>query len=71
MLNALESILSLFANIGQLIINIFTSLLNFLLNIPNYVNVLSTAIAFLPAVLVPFALASVSVYVVLFVIDRR
>lgn len=71
MLNILRSLLDIITNLINFVINTITSLINFILNIPNYVNVLTTAIGYLPSVLIPFALASVSLYVVLFMIDRR
>lgn len=71
MLNILRSLLDIIVNLVNFVINTITSLINFIINIPNYVNVLTVAIGYMPTVLIPFAIASVSLYVVLFMIDRR
>ena len=71
MLDILRSLIDIVVNLVQFVINMITSLINFIINIPIYVNVLSSSIAYMPSVLIPFALASISVYVVLFLIDRR
>lgn len=71
MLNVFRSLLDIVVNLVNFVINTITSLINFILNIPNYINVLTASIGYLPTVFIPFALASVSVYVVLFLIDRR
>ena len=71
MLNILRSFLDIVINLVNFVINTVTSLINFIVNIPNYVNVLTAAIGYMPSLLIPFAIASVSLYVVLFLIDRR
>ena len=71
MLNALRSILDIITNLINLVINIFESLINLISNIPNYLNVVTGAIGWLPNVLMPFALASLSLYIVLFLLNRR
>lgn len=55
----------------QLVINIVTSLVNFVINIPTYVSFMSTSLTVLPNVVLPFALLSVTISVVLFLINRR
>lgn len=71
MLNILRSLLDIIVNLVSFVINTITSLINFIIQIPNYVNVLTASIGYMPTLLIPFALASVSLYVVLFLIDRR
>ena len=71
MLDVLRSVLDIIVNLVNFVINTITSLINFIINIPNYVNVLTTAIAYMPTMVIPFAIASISLYVVLFLIDRR
>lgn len=55
----------------QLLINIVTSLVNFVLNIPTYTTFLHTAITVLPDIVLPFALISITISVTLFVINRQ
>lgn len=71
MLDLLKSLIDIIVNLVNFVINTINSLINFILNIPNYLNVLTASISYMPILLIPFALASVSVYVVLFLIDRR
>lgn len=71
MLNALSSLLQGIAAVWQLIINIVTSLFNFIINIPTYTNFLHTAITVLPDIVLPFALISITISVTLFVINRQ
>lgn len=71
MLNILRSLIDIVRNLISFLTNMITSLITFIVNIPNYVNVLTASIGYLPAMLIPFAIASISVYVVLFIINRR
>lgn len=71
MLNVLRSFLDIVINLVNLVINIVESLINLISNIPNYLNVVTGAIGWLPNALMPFALASVSLYIVLFLLNRR
>lgn len=71
MLNILRSLIDIVVNLVNFVANTIDSLIKFIVLVPNYVNVLTASIGYLPSVLIPFALASVSVYVVLFLIDRR
>lgn len=71
MLDAFRSIVDILTNLVNLLVNIVESLINLISNIPNYLNVVTGAIGWLPNVLMPFALASVSLYIVLFLLNRR
>lgn len=55
----------------QLVINFVTSLVNFVLNMPTYVSFMNTSLTVLPDIVLPFALISITISVVLFLINRR
>lgn len=71
MLDALVSIISSIQSVIQFLINTVNSLVSFITHIPIYVSFLATSINLIPSVIIPFALAGVSTYVVLLLIDRR
>lgn len=71
MINLFNNFLNGLAAFGQLLINIVTSLVNFVLNIPTYTTFLHTAITVLPDIVLPFALISITISVTLFVINRQ
>lgn len=71
MINLFNNFLNGLAAVGQLLINIITSLVNFVLNIPTYTTFLHTAITVLPDIVLPFALISITISVTLFVINRQ
>lgn len=71
MINLLNNLINGFKAVGQLLINIVTSLVNFVLNIPTYTTFLHTAITVLPDIVLPFALISITISVTLFVINRQ
>lgn len=70
MIDTLRSILDIVSSLIGLVINIITSLINFMTKIPQYSAFLITSINLLPAVIIPFALIGISIYIVLFVIGR-
>lgn len=70
MISLLRSIVDAFNALIGLIINIFTSLINLLMHIPTYQDFLVTSIGFLPSMILPFAVASVSIYIVFLILNR-
>lgn len=70
MISLLQSIVDVFISIVTLIGNMISSLINLLAHIPTYVNFLVTSISFLPSQLVPFATASISIYVIFLLLNR-
>ena len=71
MLDALMSIIEAIQSVIQFLINTVNALVSFIANIPMYVAFLTTSINLIPVVLIPFAIAGVTTYVVLLLIDRR
>lgn len=70
MLSLLSSIANTIVSLVQLVISTIDSFVNLLLEFPTYITFLSTSIGFLPDLVVPFALATISIIVVLFMIGR-
>lgn len=71
MIKVLTSIVTLFNTLVTFFINTFKSIFMLISKIPDYTTFLSTAIASLPLVIIPFMAASISVYVVLFILGRN
>lgn len=70
MISLLQSIVDFITSVFMLIGNTFASLFNLFLHIPTYVSFLATSIGFLPQMILPFAMASISIYVVFLVLNR-
>lgn len=71
MINLLKTIVSAITAVFGFFIHFITSMLNFLTHVPVYVGVLGSLIANLPSVIIPFATASVSISVILWILNRR
>ena len=70
MLSLLQNIAEIIITAVTLIIHIIESFVNFILNIPNYTAFLISSVNILPSVLIPFVVASISIYVIYLLIDR-
>lgn len=70
MLDLLSSIANIIVSLVQLVISTINSFVNLILNIPTYITFLTSSIGFLPDIVIPFALATVALWVVLFMIGR-
>lgn len=55
----------------KFIIHAVTSLVQFIANLPRFITFATTSLGVLPTVLIPFALAGVSIYFVLRLINRE
>lgn len=71
MLDLLSRIGNAIAVCIQLLINTITSLVNFVANIPTYLAFMTTSFTVLPDIILPFALISLTVSIVLFLINRQ
>ena len=71
MLDLLASIGTIISSLVSFLVNTVNSLVTFISNIPVYLAFLTTSFSLLPSVIIPFALASVTTYIVLLLIDRR
>lgn len=54
----------------QFVFNTIKGLLSLLLSLPQLVSFLTTSFAFLPSVLIPFATATVALFIIKFIVDR-
>lgn len=70
MLSLLSNIVNTLTAIVSFVIHSFVSLINLLVKIPTYISFMISAINLLPAVIVPFCIASVYICYVLFVLNR-
>lgn len=71
MLSFFQTIAHTIAKVIQIVIYYFTSLVEFIIHIPQYVSFLTDSIAWLPATILPFAIASISISIMLFVLNRQ
>lgn len=71
MINLLKTIVETITAVISFFIHTITSLFHFLQQIPTYLTFVTTSINVLPDVILPFAIAGLSISVVLFVLNRR
>ena len=70
MIGVLNSILDLITSLIAFVINTITSLIVLIGHIPTFVTFATSSAAYLPTMVLPFVLASISIYVVLFILGR-
>lgn len=70
MIGLLQSIVDAINSFFSLLIHTVGSLWNLIRHIPTYVSFLTVSIGYLPSIVVPFAIASVSIYVVFLILNR-
>ncbi len=71
MFSLLQSLVSSIVSLFSFLISAIESLLALLTNLPTYTEFLVTSLNLLPSVIIPFALLSVSIYVILFILGRN
>lgn len=71
MLDFLKSIADFFLMIGNLVVTVVSSILEFLGMIPAWITWLLTAFSYIPSMLFPFLIAGVLLSVIMFVIVGR
>lgn len=71
MIELLKSIVSVITTVITFFIHSIESLISFFLNIPTYATFLINSVNVLPSVVIPFAIASISLYVMIMVIGRN
>lgn len=67
----LKAIANIIASLIQFIVSTLESLFSLFSNLPQYLSFVTTSINVLPAVIIPFALASISIFVIYLVIGRN
>lgn len=70
MIEILNRLAESFSTIFNLATNIIMSFVNLFVKIPSYSQFLISSINLLPIILLPFALASLSIYIVIFIVGR-
>lgn len=70
MIGILNSFLDIITSFVGFVINTFTSIIVLIGHIPTFVSFATSSAAYLPTMVLPFVLASVSIYVVLFILGR-
>ena len=71
MLNLLSQIVNTIIAIVSFFVHSIESFINLLVHLPSYITFLTQSIGFLPAILIPFATASISIYVILMIVGRN
>lgn len=70
MIGLLQSIVDIVTSLVNFLVNIITSFVNLLGHIPTYTAFLISSVSYLPTVILPFALASISIYVIFLILNR-
>lgn len=70
MISLLQSIVDVIKSLIQFLIHSIDSLFNLIGHIPTYVSFLTVSVGYLPSIIIPFAIASVSIYVVFLILNR-
>lgn len=71
MITLLKSIVTIISSLINFVIHAISSLINLFLHIPQYLAFITTSLDVLPDVIIPFALATVSIYAVFFVLNKQ
>lgn len=71
MLNLLQSFIDTVTAVVNFVINMITSFIWFVTQIPTYIQMLSVMIGYLPSFVVPFATLAISLSIVLWIIGRK
>lgn len=71
MISLLQSIVDTIVSLVGFLIHSVESLINLIAHIPSYVSFLTVSIGFMPTIIMPFAIASISIYVVFLILGRK
>lgn len=71
MIELLKSIVTVITSVITFFIHSIESLIAFFLNIPTYTAFLISSVNLLPSVIIPFAVASISLLVMMLIIGRN
>lgn len=71
MIDILNGLLDIVTTLIMFVINTISSLINLIVNIPTYVSVLINSLNVLPAFVLPWSIAFVSLVVVQYILNRR
>lgn len=71
MIDALKSIVTSIIAVINFVAHALTSLWYFIKHIPDYLTFITSSLDILPTVIIPFALATISVYAVFFILNKQ
>lgn len=71
MLNLLQSFIDTVTAVVNFVINMITSFIWFVTQIPTYIQMLTVMIGYLPAYVIPFCTLAISLSVVLWILGRK
>ena len=71
MIDLLKSIIVTITSVINFLAHAIKSLWYFIKHIPQMITFLSSSLTVLPTVLIPFALATISVYAVFFILNKQ
>jgi hypothetical protein len=71
MLDFLKTFVDTLGSLLTFIFNYISSLFNLISKLPAFVLFLTNSVALMPMILIPFVLAAISIYLVLFILGRN
>lgn len=71
MLDFLKTFFDTLGSLLTFIFNAISSLVNLISKLPSFVLFLTNSVALMPMILIPFVLAAISIYVILFILGRN
>lgn len=70
MLSLLSSFINTVVSLVSFVINSIQSIIDLIARFPTYISYITTGIGFTPSIIQPFLLASLSLYIIFFIINR-
>ncbi len=71
MLDFLKTFVDTIGSLFTFIFNVISSLFNLISKLPTFVLFLTNSVALMPMILIPFVMAAISIYVILFILGRN
>lgn len=71
MFSLLSSIVNTIISLVTFFVHTLQSFIDLIAHLPDYLQFLSNSLNLLPSAIIPFAILSVSIYVVLFIVGRN
>ena len=70
MLSLLSSFINTVISLVNFVVNSIQSIIDLITKFPTYISYITSGIGFTPTLIQPFLLASLSIYIIFFIIDR-
>lgn len=71
MLDFLKTFVDTIGSLLTFIFNVISSLANLISKLPTFVLFITNSVALMPMILIPFVMAAISIYVILFILGRN